>query len=391
MAIKSSEIQTEPIRILHVLGRLDRGGAETMVMNLYRCIDRSRIQFDFVLHTEEECAYSEEVRALGGRIFSVPAFSVSGAVHYRRAWKELLKTHTEWKVLHSHIRSTAALYLPIAKNFGICTIIHSHNTASGSGVSALVKTLLQYPLRFQADYLFACSKMAGEWLYGKRACDKQNFYLLKNAIDTERFAFSKEKRQKGRERLGISEQDFVVGHVGRFEEQKNHRFLLDIWEAWLQREAAKPERKSMLLLIGEGVLEPQIKQLAEKKGLKNVRFLGSRTDVDELISAMDVFLFPSLFEGLPVTLIEAQAAGLKVLASDTISKEVMVTKLVRMCSLKAPALEWSGWLEKAQIIEGMSARMRRSREAVTQIKASGYDIQETAAWLQEFYRSIWNG
>lgn len=426
--------QSSPTRILHVLGRLDRGGAEAMVMNLYRGIDRSRIQFDFVLHTQDECAYSEEVRRLGGRIFAVPAFSAGTAVGYRKAWNTLLTAHPEWKILHSHVRSTASLYLPLARKAGMKTIIHSHNTASGSGASALVKTLLQYPLRYQADFLFACSKEAGKWLYGERACRSSRFYLLKNAIATERFAFREEMREQKRKELGISDQAFVAGHVGRFEEQKNHKFLLEIYEALQSRVSAEGAVKThdkddesgecapkecVLLLIGEGKLEATVRQQAEQKNLKNVRFLGSRADVNELLSAMDVFLFPSLFEGLPVTLIEAQAAGLPVAASDTITEEVVITPLVQRLSLNDSAKKWAEQVisvmqctdecaekecaEKEHAEkecakrkqetsedagERQTARQQASEEAVKRICKAGYDIAQTAEWLTKFYESI---
>lgn len=411
------------IRILHVLGRLDRGGAEAMVMNLYRQVDRNRVQFDFVLHTEDECAYSEEVRSFGGRIFSVPAYSPRSAAGYKRAWKELLSKHPEWKILHSHVRSTASLYLPIAHKLGIKTIIHSHNTASGSGVSAFVKTMLQYPLRYQADFLFACSEAAGKWLYGETACKSNRFYLLKNAIDTKRFAFRPEIREAKRKELGISEQTFVIGHVGRFEEQKNHRFLMEIYEALQKKieaqdregaqdtEAAKKEAKKAectLLLIGEGKLEAPIRELAKQKNLTNIRFLGSRADVNELLSAMDVFVFPSLFEGLPVTLIEAQAAGLPVIASDTITAEAVLTPLVQLLSLEQSTDVWAEQIEGAaqqsamkqaegaiqeigaaqiQSAESMT-RQRSGAEAIRAICEAGYDITRTTGWLTKFYESI---
>lgn len=385
---EKKQYSMSPLRIVHVLGRLDRGGAEAMVMNLYRSMDKSRIQFDFVLHTKEECAYNEEVRCLGGRIFSVPAFSAGTAVSYRKAWKELLAAHPEWKVLHSHVRSTASLYLPLAHKAGMRTIIHSHNTASGSGASAVVKTLLQYPLRRQADYLFACSEEAGKWLYGEKACGSPRFYLLKNAISAERFAFCSEIRAKKRRELGISERSFVIGHVGRFEEQKNHKFLLEIYEAVQNK--IKMREETVLLLVGEGKLEEQMRESAEQKKLENVRFLGSRADVNELMSAMDVFLFPSLFEGLPVTLIEAQAAGLSVTASDTITKEVGITPLIQMLSLHESAERWAEQVVSAKDAgEKIPVRQQASEEAVKRIRREGYDTAQTVQWLTGFYESLW--
>lgn len=381
----------EPIRILHVLGRLDRGGAETMVMNLYRHMDRQQVQFDFVLHTAEECSYTQEVLQLGGRIYAVPAYSPKTAGKYRRAWRQFLKEHTEYRILHSHVRSTASLYLPLAKKYGMTTIMHSHNTSSGKGLAAVVKTIFQYPLRFQADYLFACGREAGEWLYGKMACRSQRFVVLPNAIDLTQFQWSFETRKEVRRMLSVDEKTLVIGHIGRFEQQKNHSFLVKIFE-----EVRKIESDSTLLLIGEGVLRTAIEaQVASSSTAGHVRFLGSRNDVNQLLQGMDVFLFPSLFEGLPVTLIEAQAAGLVVIMSDAVTSEIKITDLIDECKLKEAPEVWAKrivdkWHEAgdAGAQKDAQGRIGGQEDHVRKLRAAGYDIKETSKWLMRFYKQI---
>lgn len=373
----------DTIRVLQVLGRLDRGGAETMLMNLYRNMDRNRVQFDFVLHTQEECAYSEEVRRLGGRIYSVPAFHGKNLCAYRRAWKELLAAHPEYRILHSHIRSSAALYLGIAKRYHMRVLIHSHNTSSGRGAGAAVKTLLQLPLRYQADYLFACGRMAGEWLYGKKACRSQKFRLLPNAIEMERFRYQIGQRRMIRCQMQVQDK-LVFGHVGRLEEQKNHRFLLEIFEL-----IYKKRQDAALWLIGAGVLEEELRLLVKEKKLEEaVFFLGNREDVPVLMQGMDCFVFPSLFEGLPVTLIETQAAGLPAVISDRITPEVDVTKLIHRISLKEGAKVWA---ERAAALAEAARESREKENGKIQreLRAAGYDITESSRWLEQFYCGLW--
>lgn len=388
---------SEPIRILQVLGRLDRGGAETMVMNLYRHMDREQLQFDFVIHTEDECDYTQEVEKLGGRIYSVKPFCASTALEYRKQWRLFFREHPEYRIIHGHMRSTASLYLAEAQRAGLVTIVHSHNTSSGSGIPAVVKDVLQYPLRYQADYLFACGRRAGEWLYGKKACTGPRFRLLPNGIETERFRFQSELRAKKRHELGIGDEELVFLHIGRMEEQKNHRFLLQI-----MKEIERMEKKSRLLLCGCGPLEGELRAQAAA----DVCFLGVRDDIPALMMASDAMIFPSLFEGLPVTLVEAQAAGLPVLMSDTVTDEVILTDLVQTMSLKESAHLWAQqalgmaeptWraAEQSVKVDGQiqrAAQQARERSAYAQeIRSAGYDVEQSAKWLAEFYLSCQRG
>lgn len=363
------------IRVLHVLSAMGRGGAETMVMNLYRNIDRNKVQFDFIVHTEKVRPYDKEIESLGGRIFRVPRYQGSNHLQYKEAWKRFFEDNPEYRIIHGHVRSTASIYLRIAKNFGLVTIAHSHNTSSGKGVAAFAKNILQLPIRNVADYLFACSEYAGEWLFGKKVKKRDNYYIIKNAIDTKQFIFNKDIRLIKRKEFEI-EDKFIIGHVGRFHKQKNHEFLIDIF-----KEIVSQNEKAILLLVGDGELKQCISDKVNKLGLsEKVIFTGVRTDIPELLQAMDVFLLPSLHEGLPVTLIEAQASGLPCVISSEITKEVAITELVKFVSLEANIYEWAKLVLE---YSDKSYRYDMSNEIVN----AGYDIEATSNWYQNFIKS----
>lgn len=384
----------EPIRILQVLGRLDRGGAETMLMNLYRCMDREQIQFDFVIHTEDVCDYTQEIKGLGGKIYSMKPFRASTAAIYRKQWRAFFKEHTEYRIIHAHMRSTAALYLAEAKRAGLTAIAHSHNTSSGSGFSAIVKNVLQYPLRYEADYLFACSRLAGEWLYGKKASRSSRFHILYNGIDPAQFLFDETKRREKRKEMQVSENTVVFLHVGRMEEQKNHKFLLRIMKELIKLEE-EDNRQAVLWLCGMGPLEKELRMQAEKESIaERICFLGVREDIPELMQAADAFLFPSLFEGLPVTAVEAQASGLPVVMSDRISEEAVLTELVCLLPL-ADKGEGDGqaakrWAKAAFSAEKESKRDGKDRTVYAgRVAEKGYDVRENAGRLTAFYQSLY--
>ncbi len=366
-----------PIRILHVLGRLDRGGAETMVMNIYRNIDRSKVQFDFVIHSSDECDYSSEIRDLGGKIHTIARYTGKNHFAYKKSWNEFFKQNANYKIVHGHMRSTASLYLGIARKHGVTTIAHSHNTSSGQGISAVVKNILQYNIKNNSDYFFACSQMAGEWLFGKEVCKADNFHIIKNAIDTRQYVFSEKSRNKIRKEFDI-EGKFVIGHIGRFHEQKNHEFLLKVFES-----LCKFHDDAVLLLCGDGTLKDSIEQSAHMSDLNNkVIFTGVRSDIPELLQAMDVFVFPSQYEGLGIVLIEAQAAGLHCLASDTVPKEAFITDNVEAMSLKESQESWA-----IKVLDFATCYERKNLSDI--IIESGYDILETSKWVQSFYIRKW--
>ena len=360
------------IRILQMIGSLNVGGSQTMILSIYRSIDRERMQFDFVLDHPDERYFAAEAEALGARIYTMPIFRGANAGEVRRDWNNFFYTHPEYTVLHSHVRSYASLYLPVARRHGLKTIIHSHNTSNGTGMTALVKDVLQRPLRDQADVLMACSTEAGEWLYGRRACQSGRFVFLPNAVDTRRFAMDPASRRALRRELGL-EGRLVIGHVGRFNEAKNHGFLLDVFKLVHDR---RPD--AALLLVGDGALQGEAVRKAVALGIaEDVLLTGNRSDVPALLGAMDLFAFPSLWEGLPVTLIEAQAAGLPCLISDTITHDVDVSPLVTRLSPDS-AERWAEELLKP-----------RARVDVTaDIVRAGFDVRSSAQKLTELYTRL---
>lgn len=369
---------TQPLRVLHVFARMDRGGAETMIMNLYNNIDRSKIQFDFVVHTDEKCAFDEEIQKLGGRIFRVPRYNGKNHLKYIKSWKEFFENNSQYRVIHGHVRSTASIYLKIAKEYGLTTIAHSHNTSSGKGFSAIIKNILQYQIRHKADILFACTQDAGEWLFGKEATKRDNFFILKNAIDAKKFIFNSSTRKRIRSEFKLDGK-FVVGHVGRFHPQKNHVFLIDVF-----KEIYTYNKNVVLLLVGKGEKIDEIKLKVKKYGLtNNVIFTGVRSDIQDIFQAMDLFVFPSKYEGLGIVAIEAQAAGLPCIVSDKIPDDVLITNLIE----KVPIKNKKVWASK--ILKYVNYKKRINTYKL--IKEAGYDINETSIWLQKFYKKLIEG
>lgn len=366
------------IRILNVCGTLNRGGAENVIMNVYRNIDREQVQFDFVIPSEREWEFSSEVRSLGGIIYGCPKLSWSTYFQYKKWWKDFFAHHKEYKVLHSHIRSTASIYIPMAKRNGLKTIIHSHSTSNGSGYKSIIKRILQLPLRYQADYLFACSTEAGKWLFGEESTNRNNYFFFPNCIDLEKYGYSEKKRKIIRNQYSIAHDCFVIGHVGSFRDAKNHELIIRVFKD-LKRKC----EKAILLLVGDGEKKESIKQLCEELGINDsVIFTGLQEDTSPYYSAMDCFFFPSLWEGLPVSVVESQANGLNSIISDVITKDVQVTDLVHPISLIVSRNIWVDELLKYEPLH---------REEITKEnlrKLLKFDSEETALWLQHFYQKI---
>jgi len=365
----------KPIRILHVLGRLDRGGAETMVMNLYRNIDRTQIQFDFIIHTTDKCDYNDEIEELGGKIYTIPRYTGKNHFYYKKAWHNFFQRHTEYELIHGHVRSTASIYVKIAKKYSLKTIVHSHSISSGTGVKSKIKDLMQLPIRSIADYLFACSDEAGKWLFGKNVVDKENYKVIKNAIDVEKYVINEEVRKKMLKDLQI-EGKFVLGHVGRFSYEKNHEFLIEVFY-----ELQKQCENAVLLLVGDGELKPKIEEQIYQLGIQEkVILTGSVSNVHEYMQAMDVFVFPSHYEGLGMVAIEAQASGLPCVISDRIPKQVIVTEVVTSLPL-SNASHWVG------VILDKNTPTQREGVSFGVIK-QGYDIRDQVENLKNIYFDI---
>jgi glycosyltransferase involved in cell wall biosynthesis len=364
-----------PIRILHVVVNMNRGGAETLLMNLYRNIDRSKIQFDFL--TCREGVFDKEIIELGGNVHRIPYISDVGHFKYVKSLERFFQSHHYYKIVHSHLDKMSGLVLKVAKKAGIpVRISHSHNTSSEGGIAAkLYKWYIGKHIYSQATNYFACSELAANWLFKEKS---KSASILKNGIDIHQFMPSYEIRESAREEFNLSQDSIVFGHVGRFALQKNHDFLIDIFA-----EFSKNKDDSILLLVGDGPLRRQMEnKVLNLKISDKVKFLGIRNDIPRLLQAFDFFLFPSLHEGLPVSLIEAQGAGLPCIISDQISPEVdMGMDLVEFVPLKNKDV----WVEK--IKRRLPVTKDRTID-LDPLKQKGYYIKEAAIQLEDFYLSV---
>ncbi|MCM3724896.1 glycosyltransferase family 1 protein [Neobacillus cucumis] len=364
---------SKPIRILHVVVNMNRGGAETLIMNLYRNIDRSKVQFDFL--TCREGVFDSEIKELGGTIHRIPYINEVGHFGYIKSLKDFFTKHSDYLIVHSHLNQMSGIVVRAAKKCGVkCCISHSHNTNAEGGF--LTKGYKWYSGLFipaNSDYTFACSQAAAKWLFGNKSDQAK---LLNNGIEPEKFAYSSEVRMLKRKELGISDQ-LVIGHIGRFNKQKNHKFLVEVFADLVKR---KPN--SVLLLCGDGVLRKEIEKRVKELNIQDkVRFLGVRSDIHQILQAFDIFLFPSLHEGLPVTLIEAQAAGKPCLISDQITNEVdLGLGLIKFLNLTNKDL----WVNELDKIE---SKKINNTSKLKMLREKGYDIKIAAEWLQDFYLS----
>lgn len=365
----------EPIKILHVVGRMDRGGTEALLMSMLRTVDKTQFQFDFVEQTEDICDYDEEITELGSRIYRCPQISPTSLGVYRKWWKDFFREHPEYRIIHGHSRGSAPIYLKEAKKAGRITIAHCHNNSHGRGLKGMIRYVWQLPLRNIADYNFACSYDSGISQFGK----KRKFEIIKNGIQTERYLWNPETRERVRKNFGFTDH-FVVGNVARFVEQKNHTFLLDVF---YELQKLCPEAR--LLLVGEGPLEQSVRQKAAALGiLEKILFAGVRPDVHELMQAMDVFVLPSIFEGLGIVNIEAQAASLPCFVSDkVIPPEVDITEYMHHISLQASPKVWAETILRGRILP------EKRRDTAAEIINAGFDIRSACESLCRFYEGVW--
>jgi len=364
----------EPIRILHAVGSLGAGGIQSCLMNLYRHVDRLKVQFDFVVHIRTEESFESEIQSMGGRVFHIDgdAFEKKTWLPYMRWWKRFFREHPEYRIIHGHLRSTAALYLGMAKRRGVYTVAHSHAVSNGYGMGARVKDLLQYPVRYIADYCMGCSYAANEWMFGKKRARSDNCLVLKNGIDVRKFRYDATARADVRRELGLPENSFVIGSVGRLVAQKNQLLLIEAMQTVLQ---ARPEAK--LVIVGDGPLRESLSGEIAARGLRDAVLLaGARNDVNRLLSAMDVFALPSRDEGLGIAAIEAQANGLPTLVSAAVPEEAYATEQIRRVAPDTSAA-WAQALTADAVT--------RAADAAGQVRAAGYDIAGIAEQLEEFY------
>jgi len=369
----------EPIRVLYINGGImDRGGISAFMMNYYRHIDRRKVQIDFVVHGFEKGVFDDEIHELGGEIYNVPVKSKDYLGNIREL-RKIFKSG-KYKIVHSHMDAMGAVVLREAKKSGIpIRIAHAHNTdhLTNNFLKYILNEVARKTIKNYATHLFACSESAGIWLYGKNAVKEGKVKIIKNAIEVEKYIFDLNKRNSLRKKFNL-ENNFVVGHIGRFDYQKNHIFLLHVFSQLVNK---IPNAK--LILVGDGHLREKIEREIEELGLKNsVILLGQRDDVNELLNMFDVFVFPSLFEGLGIAAVEAQANGLKCFLSNTIPHEVKITDKVEFLSIESIE-DWVNALTNVSYYD-------RNINYTDFVKA-GYEIKNAAKELCEMYIHLAEG
>lgn len=363
----------EPIRVLQEDVIMGMGGIEVLLMNLFRHIDREAVMFDFMVHRPDHACFEDEITSLGGNIYRTPPFNPFKMGAFKKSITDILSAHPEYNIIHCHAELNL-WPLKYAHELGVpVRIAHSHNAKTTLGLKYFFFLYEKMFIKNHCTDMFMCSPLAGEWSFGKKAVAEGKVHMLKNGIVTADFRYNEDVRREVREELGLTD-ELAIGHVGRFMKQKNHAFLVEIF-----REIHRMNPKTVLFLTGMGELEEKIRQQAADYGIADsVRFLGVRNDTVRLYQAFDLFLFPSLWEGLPVTAIEAQTSGLPALISDVIADETVVTDNVTKFSLNQSA---EAWAKKALEITGSFTR----RDVSDQVKKAGFDIIDTAQRLQAFY------
>ena len=359
------------IQVLQVVTHMNRGGLETMLMNYYRYIDRTQVQFDFLTHRDYKADYDDEIESLGGKIYHLPRL-VPWSESYKQTLREFFNSHPEYKIVHVHQDCFSGVVCQVAEECGIpVRIAHSHCTSQDKNWKYPIKMWYMRNIPKYATDLLACGQKAGEWMFSGAP-----FRILNNAIDADAYVYHPQKRDEIRTKFGLLNR-LVIGHIGRFSPPKNHSYLIDIFAAIHQKEP-----KAALLLVGVGSGRKAIEEKVKLLGLQDcVIFTGVRSDVPDLLQAMDVFVFPSRYEGLPVTMIEAQAAGLPCYISDKVPVECSITDAVKMIPLTAlPGI----WAE--EILAAKNTQRECNKEKVMK---AGYDIKENANWLQNFYIEHW--
>lgn len=363
-----------PIKILQIFTVLNKGGAETNLMNYYRNMDRSQFQIDFLVHRETGF-FEEELIKSGSKIFRLPAILPWKLKEYKKAVKNFFEEHNDYDIIHGQCSELGVFIYEEAKRRGIPVIIaHAHNNRMDRDKKLLFRLMWKKRMRKSINAYFTCGKEAAENLFGKKLSEKS--YQMNNAIEVEDFQFNQEVREKKRKELQAEDTINLV-NIGRFNTQKNQSFLFDIFAELIKR-----NKKYKLFLVGQGELESQLREKAKQLQIEqDVEFLGLRNDISELLQAMDVFVFPSLFEGFGIAFLEAQATGLKCVVSDNIANEAHIVKnnIVEI-SLKNSAQQWA---EKIAEINNFERK-----NVTTLIKEKGYDIKENAQKLEKKYKEL---
>lgn len=365
------------IRVLHELAALDGGGDAKLLYSYYSNMDRDKVHFDFVIFDfYDEGIYEKPLRELGCTIHKIPRIK-RDKMGYLRGMQQIIE-NGNYDVVHSHMGGRSLFTMFFARRYGVKRrIAHSH--VAYEPVTKLKRCFnigLCIAAKINATDLFACGRDAGIYMWGKRCSQKGKVRIMTNAVDTELFAFSQKLREEKRRELQV-EDKYVIGIVGRLEPQKNYPFLLDVY-----KELLKTSKDVVLVAVGRGQEkeEEAIKQYGVSLGIDDqIRYLGVRSDVPQLLNAFDLFVLPSLFEGLPVVLIEAQASGLRQIVSDKITREMNITDLIDFLPIVGTEKEW------AQKIESYRNCQTNRTEYAKKVTEAGYDIKEASLRMQEFY------
>lgn len=372
--------EIELIRVAHVVGKVLLSGVDTVVMEYYRHIDRSRVQFDFIMDGYNETPIDQEIKRLGGQVYKVEPYEKNILKNVHQC--EAIFRDNGYKIVHSHLNTLSVFPLYAAWRAKVpVRIAHNHSTAAqGEGKKTLLKYMLRPFAKLFATHYCACSVYAGRWLFGDSFYNSGKVHLIKNAINIDKFSYNKGIRNRIRRELHL-EDKFVVGHVGRFVYQKNHTFLIDIFY-----EVKKRKPNAILMLIGSGELEGDIKRKVKSLGLSDwVIFLGTRADVCGLMQAMDVFVFPSNYEGLGMVAIEAQAAGLRTIVSEAVPEEARVTELLEYCRLDQSAKYWAD-----RVLACLENSNYQRFKIDDKLRRAGYDIVQAAEQLKSWYEKLAN-
>lgn len=368
-----------PLRVLHIVSAMDRGGAETIIMNIYRNLDREKVQFDFVTHSTKEEDFEDEITGLGGTLFKIPSLGKVGPISYLKELNKIMSSHP-YQAVHAHTDYQAGFPALAAKIAGVkIRICHSHsnNWAKGNHFKErFTLKLLQIIMKISANRFCGCSTEAAQFMFGKQRGKNGKVMILKNGINVNDFTETNVNSKDSIIReFGLSEDAKIIGHVGRFSDSKNHLFIMQFLNTLL-----KKDRRFFALLIGDGPLRLEIEQKAEALGIKeNIKFLGVRTDIPRLMKAFDVFLFPSLFEGFGIAALEAQGSGTPCIMSDTLPKSIdMDLGLASFISLQEPLDVWCNEVIRSLLIDTPDNETIKRK-----ISNKGYDIHGNVRdWLR---------